>query len=202
MVALQDEEIEIQYEALSYSWGRPDFTISIQCNGVSVPVTRHLADALRHLRLSNASRYIWTDAICINQFNLVEKASQVQIMFTIFKRAKGVIGWLGLSTEHNYKVLSFLAAVPNAIDYSRHTMTNAMVPRDFHSHLIDRISAIGGRAMMKEPDQECLNIQRSLREALRDLVGNNAWFERTWIVSSLPLFFTFRACLSLLSAQC
>ena len=82
MVALRDEGTTIEYEALSYSWGNPDFTVSIECNGMMVPVTRHLAEALRHLRLANTSRYIWTDALCIDQYDLVEKGQQVQLMYS------------------------------------------------------------------------------------------------------------------------
>ncbi len=55
----------IEYEALSYSWGYPAFTHRVECNGVEVPVTEGLAQALLHLRLPDRSRYLWVDAFCM-----------------------------------------------------------------------------------------------------------------------------------------
>ena len=81
MVALQSNGLEIEYDALSYSWGRPEFTVSILCNDLQVPITRHLADALRHLRPSDKDMSLFVDAICINQYDLPEKGQQVQLMY-------------------------------------------------------------------------------------------------------------------------
>ena len=43
----------------------------------------------------DAKRYIWADAICIYQLDLVEKARHISNLFRIFKRASEVIVWLG-----------------------------------------------------------------------------------------------------------
>jgi hypothetical protein len=73
-VGLEGEQDLIDFEALSYSWGRPAFSSSILCNGVEVPITPNLADALFHFRLPAAERFLWVDALCINQLDLTEKA--------------------------------------------------------------------------------------------------------------------------------
>ena len=44
------ESNAIPYEALSYSWGRPELTASVECNGVPVPVPSSMLDGLRQLR--------------------------------------------------------------------------------------------------------------------------------------------------------
>jgi hypothetical protein len=104
------------YEALSYAWGNQAATEPISCIGPSgvasnrkrtirnlrpslhqVLVTRHLLSCLEHLR-STTSRWLWIDAICINQHDNDEKAIQVPLMSEIFPRAKRVLIWLG---EHN-----------------------------------------------------------------------------------------------------
>jgi hypothetical protein len=42
---------------------------------------------------------MWIDAICIDQKNLPERSSQVQMMGTLYEQAKSVIAWLGPEDE-------------------------------------------------------------------------------------------------------
>ncbi|PMD39508.1 heterokaryon incompatibility, partial [Hyaloscypha variabilis F] len=44
----------------------------------------------------------WIDAICINQADLEEKASQVGAMNNIFRRASLVSAWLGPSQDAHH----------------------------------------------------------------------------------------------------
>lgn len=60
------------YHALSYTWGKPDFTSRIVCNGVIYTITQNLFDALRHMREEKIDRFLWIDALCINQTDLIE----------------------------------------------------------------------------------------------------------------------------------
>lgn len=88
------------YEAISYSWGRPERTAVILCNGVQIKVPPTLAEALQYLRLGSLSRWLWCDAICINQDDDIEKSNQVQMMLTIFAKAMRVVAWRS-SPEHS-----------------------------------------------------------------------------------------------------
>lgn len=83
------------YEALSYAWESSECTKSITCNGTNLPITRNLHSALRHLRPSASHRYLWVDAICIDQTSTVERSSQILLMREIFHNAFQVIGWIG-----------------------------------------------------------------------------------------------------------
>jgi len=85
----------IFYEAVSYTWGTSVFDKLLLCNDTLYPITSNLSDALRHIRLCHESKYLWADAVCINQLDEQEKAAQVRKMFVIFQKAERVIAWLG-----------------------------------------------------------------------------------------------------------
>ncbi|KAF2024489.1 hypothetical protein EK21DRAFT_19230, partial [Setomelanomma holmii] len=90
---------DLEYEALSYTWGTnpPSETIFLRdAHGEGrFAVRDNLDDALRHLRLADHDRVIWTDAICINQEDEIEKGRQIANMRTIYTQAKRVVVWLG-----------------------------------------------------------------------------------------------------------
>lgn len=87
------------YEAISYVWGDAKDTVDVECNGVTVPITVNLADALRQFRNHRRTRRLWADALCINQADDQEKGLQVSQMGRIFKSAKRVLVWLGPDDE-------------------------------------------------------------------------------------------------------
>ncbi|KAF5649817.1 Het6 heterokaryon incompatibility protein [Fusarium tjaetaba] len=95
------QESETTYEALSYTWAKPDDSsnrkIEIISNGGSqtMSISGSLYIALRELRRSNASRVLWADAICINQEDVKERGQQVAMMGQIFSGAWQVVIWLG-----------------------------------------------------------------------------------------------------------
>ncbi|KAK5996317.1 Heterokaryon incompatibility 6-like protein [Cladobotryum mycophilum] len=86
---------ELDYEALSYGWGDASDKQLIFRNGKPFPVTKNLDSALRHLRLADAERVLWIDAICIDQNNISERAYQVGLMRDIYVKARRVVIWLG-----------------------------------------------------------------------------------------------------------
>ncbi|KAF6813396.1 heterokaryon incompatibility protein [Colletotrichum plurivorum] len=86
------------FEALSYVWGYRLLGRSITVNGQSFNITRNLHDALLHLRRPNISRRLWIDALCINQVDLNERATQVSQMGDIYRLASRIIVWLGKGT--------------------------------------------------------------------------------------------------------
>ncbi|KAH6666810.1 heterokaryon incompatibility protein-domain-containing protein, partial [Halenospora varia] len=86
----------VHYEALSYAWGDPTPVCSIHCNGVDIGIAHELATALEYLRPQTGKRYLWVDALCINQGDLSEKARQVKNMLRIFEKADSIIAWLGV----------------------------------------------------------------------------------------------------------
>ena len=103
--SIDDEQA--RYQALSYVWGaqleqlRDVLNIRhIFVDDKVVAITRNLEVALRHIRDEQDEVVLWVDALCINQFNLAEKSSQISIMGKIYQRAYKVLAWLGQEDQH------------------------------------------------------------------------------------------------------
>ncbi|KAK5655884.1 hypothetical protein OQA88_5423 [Cercophora sp. LCS_1] len=104
------------YEALSYTWGDPEKTHQIFCDGKTMRVNRNVHAALTALRDPLVPRTLWVDAICINQDDNAEKSDQVQLMGEIYARANRVIVWLGEEDERDAHAIQAIAAVYNYIE--------------------------------------------------------------------------------------
>jgi hypothetical protein len=96
---------KLEYEALSYVWGSIENPCVAQINGKHVLITINLECALRHLRYQDRSRVFWIDALCINQADIPERNSQVQMMGSIYRDASAVAIWLGPGTEEEEEVI-------------------------------------------------------------------------------------------------
>ena len=101
-----------KYFALSYVWGDTSnlgrHRIKIWINGSEhdVAVTKNLCEALRQFErthsktVSTEPKYIWVDALCINQGDTSEKNHQVASMIEIYKNASETICWLGVARRN------------------------------------------------------------------------------------------------------
>ncbi|KAI0015645.1 heterokaryon incompatibility protein-domain-containing protein [Xylariomycetidae sp. FL0641] len=87
------------YVALSYVWGDPTQTTTINLDGCRANITTSLSLALCDVRDSWRPVRIWADALCINQADLDERASQVSFMGTIYKTAIHTVIYLGPETS-------------------------------------------------------------------------------------------------------
>ncbi|OCK96232.1 uncharacterized protein K441DRAFT_487817, partial [Cenococcum geophilum 1.58] len=57
-------------------------------------VTKSFHSGLVELRYRNEPRFLWADAICINQGNIAERSRQVSFMRVIYEAAARVLVWL------------------------------------------------------------------------------------------------------------
>ncbi|KAF2444491.1 HET-domain-containing protein, partial [Karstenula rhodostoma CBS 690.94] len=90
------------FDAISYTWGGEDFsrTISIddETNEPSqMSITTNLFDAMSRFRRRVTARYLWADAVCINQKDGAEKSTHIALMTDIYRTAAKVLVWLGQS---------------------------------------------------------------------------------------------------------
>ena len=93
-------DVTTVYDALSYAWSKEEGSETpITCNGLPLPVTADLYEALRcHFQLCQHNP-IWINAICIDQKSPTDKADQVPLMGRYYSMAQMVRIWLGPSNE-------------------------------------------------------------------------------------------------------
>jgi hypothetical protein len=103
------------YEALSYVWGSRFGTEAVICEGKTLLLTPNCRQALRHLRLTDKSRTLWIDAICIDQGeaeeSVEERGVQVALMGEIYAKARSTICWLSEGNEFTGKLLQLLKQI-------------------------------------------------------------------------------------------
>ncbi|GLA76942.1 hypothetical protein AtubIFM55763_008820 [Aspergillus tubingensis] len=148
------------YETLSYVWGDPTNTKYIFVNGKSFRATANLESALRHLR-RDTPRTMWIDAICINQRDLGERASQVSIMRYIYQGSKLTVIWLGDGDER----------AESSFDLAR---------RFYDQSHSDGVSSQGILMLMQE-----LTNTEYRRQSLKFLVTEilrRPWWTRAWVL--------------------
>ncbi|KAI1119928.1 heterokaryon incompatibility protein-domain-containing protein [Nemania abortiva] len=121
-----DLNLDLEYSALSYVWGSELAGTKIECNGHEVEIGKNLAEALRHIRHESESRYIWVDALCINQQDMGEKGHQVALMKDIYAYAWEVDVWLGPDEEGS--AAGLFSEVENLV-----TLLEVQVKEDFNS---------------------------------------------------------------------
>jgi hypothetical protein len=96
------------YAALSYVWGSVSRPCEIKINGWKVAVTKTVYLALRDLRYQEEDRFLWIDALCIDQENKEERGQQVQRMGSIYSKAEQVIIWLGEATYDTDYIMHYM----------------------------------------------------------------------------------------------
>ena len=98
-VELQD--VAGKHISLSYCWGDEKDKEQLWVGSSSIWVPNNLVSFLKQLQLSLSSLSIspdtefWADVICINQYDEIEKGSQVIQIKNIFGKTLAVLAWLG-----------------------------------------------------------------------------------------------------------
>lgn len=103
----------IKYEALSWCWGTSQEEDYIRIRGkrgkaYAKKAKPDLVKALLALRSEKWDRYLWIDAVCINQEDMDEKNQQVEMMAEIYGKAKRVCVWLGQPDESSRLAIRFI----------------------------------------------------------------------------------------------
>ncbi|KAF2999466.1 hypothetical protein E8E13_008243 [Curvularia kusanoi] len=110
------EDHHVKYEAISYVWGDPNDRKTIYLHGHTFTVTKNLYSALLHMRRTE-ERILWVDALCINQGDMEERASQVQQMGSVYKQADVVVVYVG---EWENAAITFQLIEALGADEDRH----------------------------------------------------------------------------------
>jgi hypothetical protein len=178
-----------KFVALSYTWGSPDNSrlenstvysdkFVVQVNEQNSLVLRNLRDALKNLlglwNFDDDVQHMWIDAICINQDDITERASQVGIMDEIYRRADTTVVWLGKATRYDKKttkIFEKICQIPSKdiMPYYQGYPNGTPPPADFWLH----------RGLPAGDDEE----------AWKPVVDffKHRWFDRAWIIQEVTL---------------
>ena len=107
-VILHDQQQRVQYMALSYTWGAATFPRRIDINNIEFPITENLYAFFQRFRDPNTRLYMWVDALCINQLDPIEKATQVSNIVDIYEKAQEAFIWLGEESMHTKLAAEYL----------------------------------------------------------------------------------------------
>jgi hypothetical protein len=171
------------FEALSYTWGSAEdpevayvevFHPRTEVSTTPLPtlkIGQNLACALRHLRYVDTLRVLWVDAICINQQDLEERATQVVRMGNIYKFARRVVVWLGPRSENSGLAISTLAFLGKQVEVNK---------------IYGRSPAPGCSQPLWYTASYALPYTEEIWEAIHDLL-ELPWFKRLWILQEIQL---------------
>ncbi|KAF8856022.1 HET-domain-containing protein [Acephala macrosclerotiorum] len=197
------------YTALSYTWGYPMVYYSsetdivpqgdwycqcytIEIDGEEVTISTNLYTALVSLRyIKSAARYassdglqedtehIWIDALCINQSNLIEKSSQVQMMGRIYLQSKHVLVWLGGADHMSITAMALLNGLTE-IGFSTHNEEGQYVGLELLPEM-----ELDDPRFYKTLGMEWHISPREWSHIFAFL--NRSWFRRAWVIQELGL---------------
>ena len=137
-------------------------------------VTRNLWIALKHLRYANETRYLWVDAVCINQNKISERNAQVALMGNVYARASRVIVWLGpkkKNSDHTMKLLKYISRRVKCDDPATEKLTLTDLGKD-SPELLDP------SALLPWKDEVYIALGR---------LFHRPWFKRLWVRQELGM---------------
>lgn len=162
---------DVEFEALSYTWGESTEHRHILVNGrYKVHITDNLYNALLHLRRRRGNRILWVDQLCINQASLPERGQQVAIMGSIYKAACRVNVWLGMARRS--RSVNFLPKLTRWL-------------KDLHEVGLLGESLTSSSQSYHGLLHACLNIDEAIEQAIDST--NPCWHNRAWAMQEFAL---------------
>lgn len=171
----------LQYEALSYAWGEAIFSANLELSSGRVHITNSLAAALRAFRQGSTPRYLWADALCINQQDINEKNVQVAKMGEIYSGASSVLVWLGHGDQRTGHVIALSRELcSTAEQYAVQDVPEASM--DLRGDIWDGPANISSHQLSKR-DRIALDFDfRGMDEFY-----SQPWFQRLWVIQEVAL---------------
>ncbi|KAM0279964.1 hypothetical protein ACHAQH_004293 [Verticillium albo-atrum] len=167
--AVPHAESGITYEALSYTWGDASDRVRIYVNDdKTLHVTRNLYLALEHLRCDTEDRFLWVDAVCIDQGHHKERNHQVGQMKLIYENADKVVIWLGVGNHETDTLFDMV----QQLDKRNSRSSQRASVEAWRMHWAALVE--GGGGTQTRP-------YGVMRDALQGILAR-PWFERIWVI--------------------
>ncbi|KAF4948993.1 hypothetical protein FGADI_9278 [Fusarium gaditjirri] len=178
--SLDDPRVAGGYEAVSYAWEDGHTTDKLETPRGVLLITPSLFHALHRFRLKDESRILWADAVCINQSDNAEKASQVALMNEIYASAACTLVYLGREANGSEVVGELLI---------RFARASSSLYRLYGRHGMEVLRHIGStspamRAIFEEFGLQ--DLEHPSWKALAKLWGR-PWFRRVWVIQEFVL---------------
>ena len=158
-------------------------------------MTKNLAEALQCLTVTDESRFLWVDAICINQTDDSERSQQVRSMAKIYEDARRVLVWLGLGEPDT---LAAFQRLTREEEYKRHCIqslelrrnlrTSSQVretPKTLTEELLDGDSEMDSfedeLPVLRPPTMGLAELTETEISAI-DKIFRHPWWERVWVI--------------------
>lgn len=167
------------YEAISYAWGDATVKHYALCAGKRLGLAQNIWDGLIHIRQQDQSRYIWVDAICIQQTDNEEVCHQVSNMWRIYENAQRVLVWMGLDEDGDTApaapAFAYLLEVAELCCQHNNIAIENLAEYDYLRELLPR-----------EPFPLFSPISSSVRSHFVWL-SNRPWASRLWVFQEVNL---------------
>ncbi|KAG0558621.1 hypothetical protein KC19_10G041500 [Ceratodon purpureus] len=186
-----------RFTALSYVWGDPSITESIDVNEQTVPVTTNLGAALRHAVFHWSSTFpsqspstfrLWADAICINQKDVGERNQQVRLMGSIYTSAELVLSWLGKDAEAALGIQTLDMIAEAVVDNPEEELNTLAWLEKYPSLQEDDLPGEGPGEYF-----------RNKRWRAASAVFANVYFSRVWVFQEMALAAKLMLCIGIQS---
>jgi hypothetical protein len=153
-----------KYVAVSYTWGSDQKPCQLLVNGRILSITQSVHDIFQSKIMAEAGTRLWIDAVCINQEDLNEKASQVGVMRDIYSNAESTRVWLGPRSEDSDFAIGFTEELFSILSIFQIRETN-LVAYDYATKY-------------PEGAPEWVALAHLLERP---------WFTRTWVIQEVAL---------------
>jgi hypothetical protein len=156
--------------AISYVWGNSAKTHSIIVDDSQLLVSANVCEILDQRTTIWSWRFLWIDAVCINQDDTKEKNERVRLMRRIYKTATQVTIFLGSALDaYDAQILRMKLAL--RIYFYSPSARHEAIMKPYYS----------------QEDQQNRAVPKDWVALVR--LFSNPWFERVWMVAYGGIYF-------------
>jgi hypothetical protein len=140
---------------------------------------------------SSSGRIVWIDAICINQDDILERNVQVQMMGTVYEKAKCVLIWLGEDPSNDRAALKYFRELNELAKQARTPSPKAS--GEYVTGLSTDLTTYGENYEINIEDLKQLSEEAKLErlnkvdwDAILKICYRSFW-ERLWVIQEVVL---------------